>query len=45
MNINEAYEDCRRVIEYHSKTFAKAFQHLPRKNVKLFGRFMLFAVL
>lgn len=32
MEINEAYEDCRRVIERQSKTFAKAFQHLPKRK-------------
>ncbi|PYZ94414.1 phytoene synthase [Salipaludibacillus keqinensis] len=32
MQVNEAYNHCKEVIEYHSKTFAKAFQHLPKKK-------------
>lgn len=29
MELKEAYKACKLVIEHHSKTFAKAFQHLP----------------
>ncbi|WP_280768329.1 phytoene/squalene synthase family protein [Salipaludibacillus daqingensis] len=32
MLVNDAYLQCKNVIEYHSKTFAKAFQHLPKKK-------------
>ncbi|WP_156897273.1 phytoene/squalene synthase family protein [Alkalicoccus chagannorensis] len=32
MLLDDAYDHCRQVIEYHSKTFAKAFQHLPKKK-------------
>jgi len=32
MLVNDAYLQCKKVIEYHSKTFAKAFQHLPKKK-------------
>ncbi|WP_416149618.1 phytoene/squalene synthase family protein [Salipaludibacillus sp. HK11] len=32
MLVNDAYIQCRNVIEYHSKTFAKAFHHLPKKK-------------
>jgi phytoene synthase len=32
MLVNDAYFQCKNVIEYHSKTFAKAFHHLPKKK-------------
>ncbi|WP_026689379.1 phytoene/squalene synthase family protein [Alteribacter aurantiacus] len=32
LSVNEAYEQCHNVIKYHSKTFAKAFGHLPLKK-------------
>lgn len=32
MELKEAYQACKSVIEHHSKTFAKAFQHLPREK-------------
>ncbi|MCE7794397.1 phytoene/squalene synthase family protein [Salipaludibacillus sp. CUR1] len=32
MHVNEAYQSCKKIIDYHSKTFAKAFQHLPLKK-------------
>lgn len=30
MQVHQAYEHCKTVIEYHSKTFSKAFTHLPK---------------
>jgi 15-cis-phytoene synthase len=30
MEVRQAYDYCRKVIENNSKTFAKAFQHLPK---------------
>ncbi|GEL08792.1 phytoene/squalene synthase family protein [Salisediminibacterium halotolerans] len=30
MNINEAYAQCKEIIDHHSKTFSRAFQHLPQ---------------
>ncbi|PYZ98525.1 phytoene synthase [Alteribacter lacisalsi] len=32
LSVNEAYSRCRTVIERHSKTFAKAFGHLPEEK-------------
>ncbi|WP_147804857.1 phytoene/squalene synthase family protein [Alkalicoccus halolimnae] len=32
MQVQEAYDHCRLIIEQHSLTFAKAFKHLPRKK-------------
>ncbi|TMW73698.1 phytoene/squalene synthase family protein [Alteribacter natronophilus] len=32
LSVNEAYKRCRTVIEHHSKTFAKAFGHLPQEK-------------
>ncbi|MBM7097221.1 squalene/phytoene synthase family protein [Bacillus sp. H-16] len=32
LSVNEAYEQCHTVIKYHSKTFSKAFGHLPLKK-------------
>lgn len=30
MEVQQAYEHCKTIIEYHSKTFSKAFNHLPK---------------
>lgn len=32
MDVNQAYQVCRQIIEHHSKTFAKAFNHLPKEK-------------
>ncbi|QKS71008.1 phytoene/squalene synthase family protein [Paenalkalicoccus suaedae] len=32
MHVQEAYDQCKQIIEHHSKTFAKAFQHLPKNK-------------
>ncbi|SER45283.1 phytoene/squalene synthase family protein [Salisediminibacterium halotolerans] len=34
MNINEAYAQCKEIIDHHSKTFSRAFQHLPQMKRK-----------
>ncbi|AOM82725.1 phytoene/squalene synthase family protein [Salisediminibacterium beveridgei] len=32
MELREAYQECKTIIEHHSKTFAMAFRHLPREK-------------